>query len=482
MLFWMTATAVLALLLTTSAKSPTGTCDATMNEATEFSLIYGYPLIAYSQLALPIVSEHGTNSLQHQRQLANPERKSVVRPNVDTLYSHSILDISHEDLVFEIPNITDRYWVCPFYDVYGNNYANLGSITKSPPGKYRVRYAFGVGEEPGITYCGGKSERPECDGYQGLINAPTPYGAVDARILVRQNDLEMVHTFQNHTLLYTVPRVGQAKPYAPKLTTTMLNASLARDLPMRIMQMTARFTPHNPPRNISDVSRVDTMLLKAGIHDGYSKPVGANLTHMAQMAEAAVSAHAYLPKNIRDLKKGWLGLAPSAQGDYNLDYKMRSFLARYGYLALDATEALYPTYHDPKKENFALTLEPKEAYMITFVGKPPLTKQGFWSITVYKEQYLVANPLKRYALGDRSNLTYADGAPVYGTDSKNASFQILLQPADIEPPKNWTSNWLPAPPGGGEISISLRFYGPAQALIGGEWAFPEVKKHAAFEG
>ncbi|RMZ42183.1 hypothetical protein CA14_003105 [Aspergillus flavus] len=479
----MTATAFLALLLTTFARSPTGTGDATLNEATEFSLIYGYPLIAYSELALPIVSEHGTNSIHHQRQLANPGRKSVVRPNVDTLYSHSILDMSHEDLVFEIPNITDRYWVCPFYDVYGNNYANLGSTTKSPPGKYRVRYAFGVGEEPGITYCGGKSERPECDGYQGLINAPTPYGAVDARILVRQNDLEMVHTFQNHTLLYTVPGGYQAKPYAPKLTTAMLNASLARDLPMRIMQMTARFTPHNPPRNVSDVSRVDTMLLKAGIQDGYSKPVGANLTHLAQMAEAAVSAHAYLPKNIRDLKHGWLGLAPSAQGDYNLDYKMRSFLARYGYLALDATEALYPTYHEPETKKFALTLGPKEAYMTTFVGKPPLTKQGFWSITVYnEEQYLVANPLERYALGDQSNLTYADGAPVYGTDSKNASFQILLQPADIGPPKNWTSNWLPAPPGGGEISISLRFYGPAQALIGGEWVFPEVKKRAAFEG
>lgn len=28
----------------------------------------------------------------------------------------------------------------------------------------------------------------------------------------------------------------------------------------------------------------------------------------------------------------------------------------------------------------------------------------------------------------------------------------------------------------------VRFYGPAQALIGGEWVFPEVKKRAAFEG
>lgn len=39
MFFLMTATAFLALLLTTFARSPTGTGDATLNEATEFSLI-----------------------------------------------------------------------------------------------------------------------------------------------------------------------------------------------------------------------------------------------------------------------------------------------------------------------------------------------------------------------------------------------------------------------------------------------------------
>lgn len=31
---------------------------------------------------------------------------------------------------------------------FGNNYANLGSISGSPAGKYRVRYANAVGEEP----------------------------------------------------------------------------------------------------------------------------------------------------------------------------------------------------------------------------------------------------------------------------------------------------------------------------------------------
>lgn len=51
------------------------------------------------------------------RQLSTADFQDVVRPNVDTLYSLAILDLSAGDLVIEVPNITDRYWVFPFYDV-----------------------------------------------------------------------------------------------------------------------------------------------------------------------------------------------------------------------------------------------------------------------------------------------------------------------------------------------------------------------------
>lgn len=74
------------------------------------------------------------------RQLATSASHAVVRPNVDTLYSTAVIDLSHNDVVVDIPIIKDRYWVFPFYDAYGNNYVNLGSVENSTAGKYILRF------------------------------------------------------------------------------------------------------------------------------------------------------------------------------------------------------------------------------------------------------------------------------------------------------------------------------------------------------
>ena len=207
------------------------------------------------------------------------------------------------------------------------------------------------------------------------------------------------------------------------------------------MQMTSRIAPFNPPRNISDQERVNRMLEKAGISNGQYNPTGANLTELSQQALKDVTTHAAKPENTIDLENGWVTMSATAQGDYGLDYKMRYYVASVGYLALTATEAMYPNYQDPTNGNSAtLHLEPDQAYMFTFASKPPLTDVGFWSITGYNaDQYLIDNSLDRYALGDRSDITYPDGSLVYGTDGRNESFQILVQPGDVVPPKNWTA-------------------------------------------
>lgn len=56
-------------------------------------------------------------------------------------------------------------------------------------------------------------------------------------------------------------------------------------------------------------------------------------------------------------------------------------------------------------------------------------------------EHLVANPINKYEVGDRSNLTYCDGSLVYGNESSSSdqSFQVLIQSAAVPPPVNWTS-------------------------------------------
>jgi hypothetical protein len=50
-----------------------------------------------------------------------------------------------------------------------------------------------------------------------------------------------------------------------------------------------------------------------------------------------------------------------------------------------------------------------------------------------------------------------DGRLVGNSSTGDEPFDILLQAADVQPPANWTSNWLPAPAGGGSISVNRKF-------------------------
>ncbi|KAJ5618929.1 DUF1254-domain-containing protein [Penicillium lagena] len=462
--------------------------SASVHEASQFTLTYGYPLQALVPFAVPLIEEvKGTNRFKYMRELATSAFHDVVRPNVDTLYSTAVIDLSHHDVLVDIPVIKNRYWVFPFYDAYANNYANIGSVTNNTAGTYILRYSADHDHKPGVQLCGEKEKgsRVKCDRHiQGYVNAPTPYGTIVTRYAVKEGtpeDLAQLHALQNQTHLRTVEKNIKYST-APPLTISMLNSSLSSDPATKLMQLTARIAPHNPPRDISDLGRVNRMLHEAGIHpDGsYRPPHGVNLTAAYTTSQQEIFAAVTLPQNELTLSHGWTSLSPTAQGDYGTNYAMRAFVAYSGYLALDASQALYPSYSAGGK-NKTLNLAPKQAYIFTFASKPPLDETGFWSLTAYDaEQYLVPNPEDRYALNDRGNITYANGSRVYGdagaSSPADGSFQLLVQPADVIPPKNWTANWLPAPQGGGDFYLTLRFYAPAESLRNGSWSYPVVQK------
>ncbi|GIJ99586.1 hypothetical protein Aspvir_001720 [Aspergillus viridinutans] len=117
-------------------------------EATQFTLTYGYALLSFARAAVAVLTEVScSNRFQHMRQLATSASQAVVRSNVDTLYSTAVIDLSHRDVVVDIPVVKDRYWVFPFYDA---NYANLGSAENSKAGKYILRFNADSKQNPRI--------------------------------------------------------------------------------------------------------------------------------------------------------------------------------------------------------------------------------------------------------------------------------------------------------------------------------------------
>ncbi len=81
---------------------------------------------------------------------------------------------------------------------------------------------------------------------------------------------------------------------------------------------------------------------------------------------------------------------------------------------------------------------------------------AFWSVTMYHaDGFQAANPLSRFAIGDRDELRYnADG-----------SLDIYMHPDSPGPDKE--SNWLPDPRG--PLGMIMRLYAPKMEALDGRW-------------
>ncbi|KAJ7141956.1 hypothetical protein C8R43DRAFT_1071568 [Mycena crocata] len=438
--------------------------EATAQQATVFSLVYGLPLVQYVIFGNSIAVKSGgwkTNSFLHETTLANATYHTIVLPNVDTLYSEALCDLSSNEVVVTMPPMASgRFYVLPFYDAYGNNFCNLGTATKSVAGKYLVKYS---------------PARPGCDmtpdgEFMGTVHMPTAYGAVLLRIEV-DNATDVEYVVSSIQPGFTLAPRTSGYPLAPPLTQSLLNDGLSTDVPLYVMQLTARLAPFNPPEVASDVRPVAAILRLAGAGRGsYTQPEGVDLPLAYTTAQAAV-AHVKTTGFI-SYGHGWAAIKPSLAGDFKGLYAVRAFVGEHGYMELTANEALYPIY-EVNQTHFS-----NQSYIVGFNGKPPV--DGFWSLTIYDAAgYLVPNSLNRYSLNNRDNITYPDGGSILATPPDSAqAFYLLLQSTDYPPSSEWESNWLPTPADGKAFNFLLRFYGPKPALTTGKYEFPEVQKVA----
>jgi hypothetical protein len=466
--------------------------------ATEFALLYGYPLLAFQRSSVPRIQQAGgTNILAHARGLATAANREVVKPNADTIYSNAVYDLSRQDVAIAIPEIpSDQFALFSFYDPFGNNFANIGTGNDAGSGDYILRLR--PTDSYGVEIVDGTSGEDESQRY---INSPTLHGTLLIRWLVNATNQEAIRSYQNATILRGIDRENMTLSGTPL---TMINWNLGDSSPaLHVLNLLAKLAPSNPPEIAQDTDRVETLLSAAGIFDGSYTKQNVNLT--TANASALAFAARDSKSSLTTLNNGWSILQSNKTGDFSTEYGVRTAIAASGYLMLKAPNAVYPSWSNSTSERSALSgtanlhLGPDESILYTFSRRPPLHAAGFWSLTAYgADDYFIDSPSGVYALGDRSNLTYPSGAPVYnrGTIDRNATsdqtnataqpdgpFQILLQAADMPPPANWTNNWLPGPVGGGELSALLRWYGAEEELLDGRgYDYPVVTRQGAVRG
>lgn len=456
--------------------------NLTAQAATELALLYAYPLLAFQLEYTTLASRIGVNHMGHARQLSTPQNRATVKPNVDTVYSVALFDLSAGDVLIDIPEVpADQYALFSFHDLYGDNFALFGPESFAAAGTFCLGYG-----KDSSNASGGENASDSCKEH---VQSPTTFGVFLIRWLVKSDNINAIHSLQNATGVKTDSREldgdMRAADETLRLSSAAWNSSASSPAETAI-KLLCQVEQENTPGKIAGNASVQDALSTAGFcaHNlASSAAVDLNAANRTALAAANTAGQ----KSLEHQNNGWSTVKSNLTGTFGDDYGLRAQIASTGYLMLQAPAAVYPSWTNntvaPPMQGEVLELGAGQSYIYSFSGKPPLRELGFWSLTAYAEDgFLIENLRNVYALGDRSNITYPSGAAVYGNASSaedDGEFKLLIQPADVTPPTNWTGNWLPGPSGGGNMSVLLRFYEATEDLLEGNYQYPVVSKQEA---
>ena len=429
--------------------------------------IYGYPLVYDLQEVANFVEGAGSfpvqapyNSFAYARRLLGPETK-FVSPNNDTLYVIAMMDVRQGPVVLHVPDTHDRYYVLQFIDAWSNNFAYIG------------RRATGTAEAS-FLLTDPAYDGPVPDGMT-VLQAPTGVFTIGGRVQVDGDaDLPAVHALQDQFTL--TPLAGGASPGqvtgVPKPDPQVgddlrwweqFRVALAAFPPPQadapFVALAERFgaTAAESPYVDPDPELVE--LLTAGHQAGQAKIEELGKAG-GDAAGGWTSAMHIFDYNLDHLGPGTIDAPEWKISDRPKAYVTRAVAARAGLWGNHGYEADYAfvwTDHDGQP------LDGANRYELRLEQPPPV--DAFWSLTMYDvpDFYLVANPIDRYSIGDRT--------PGLKT-ANDGSVTISMQTDSPGPGKE--SNWLPTPQG--RFRPIGRMYQPQKAILDGTYVLPAIRK------
>lgn len=405
----------------------------------------------------PTENRAPANQFCHARKLADASFKNVVTPNVDTIYSQMILDLSQDDVIITLPK-TDRFCTLQLLDAY----TNCAAILDASSFVHEQETFF-------FTKSGSGQPVPE-----GMIPVPLPtsMGWIIIRtICFDKADEENVHRIQSRMKACTRKQHLAGTADAPPAGTFDEGKNIIPSQYVLQLSLEEYFTlanelmVQNPPAP-EDAPELEKL---SAIH------VGPGLSFDPEVfGEDAPALWQALRANLMNLttqrslpfftKNGnWLYLGKPI-AEFGTEYAYRAFIALFGLGANPVSVAVYPKT-DTDAAGSRLTGQNK--YLLRFEkgALPPVTGHGFWSVTAYdsKDNFLIDNELNRYCINNRSDV-------VWGEDG---ALEIAIQ---AEKPAEGLANWLPVT--AGEFHLVLRIYLPDETVITNQWPTPilSVKK------
>jgi len=386
------------------------------------------------------------NVFTHARQLLGPGKSRVVTPNNDTLYTNAWLDLRGGPLVIDVPDTAGRYYVLGLLDFYTNPFAHLG-----------LRRTGTAARSFLVTPPGWQGERPAgFDAPGAHVQAPTPWVWVIGRILVDgPADLPAVHALQDGFVVRTLADWQTGTDPRPALFEPDCDPRAALDAGRFAQQVNAALRENPPPA-------AEHPLLARFAAVG----IGPDADPLDEMQRKALqdALDTLLPRLRGESRRpdaaGWTQ-PPLVEGSFGEDYTGRARVALKYIGMLEGAEALYPlAWRDAQGH----ALSGAQGYRLRFAPGQLPPVDAFWSITMYdaRDYMLVANPIERYAIGDRTPGLRRD-------EDGGLTLHIgHARPRDAAA----EANWLPAPEG--DFYLCLRAYVPRAEMIDGRYALPPL--------
>ena len=412
--------------------------------------IYAFPLVLTDATKTLSTNTDGSitgrapiNQINHAKKLADASFRTVVSPNVDTLYSQAWLDIGAEPVIYVLPE-ADRFCNVQLLDAWTNTAAVLDKA-----GAYAIALPSWEGELPeGVT----------------RVDVPTATVWTIARIVLSGNeDLPNVYAIQEQVRLLPLSAYLEGGDYIAPAGTYAKENDFVPVNKVLSMSPAEFFNTANALMQINPPAEADAKLLEklAAINVGQGMTFDASIlgadaverwTQMLKGLRTTLSAES---ANYAQNLGQWIYYGRPI-GDFGTAYIYRAMVALVGLGANTVDVAIYPKTHTDVT-GAALTGE--KTYTIHFETLPPTLEGGFWSVTAYNEEnFLIDNPINRYCINDRS---------AYQLNEDGTLDLVLSKKAPED-----TSNWLPV--SDGEFHLFMRVYLPDMTALE-TWEVPVIR-------
>ena len=421
--------------------------------------IFSFPLVLMNEtLAVGTNTEEAVNGkapvnqVSHARGLANAAFRQVVTPNVDTLYSQIFYDLSEDAVVIQKPAV-ERYLTFQVMNAWSDTVAVLGTGVDTQDARtYLLTGPQFTGEVPE-----GMTQIPVSTNIGWIIGRTLCYGP---------EDLENIYAIQGQMDVRTLAlwQSGEGQPkgtYQPENDGVPFQRAISMG-PKAFFDKVNELLIKNPayPEDAGVMEAISAIGVGPGLTFDPAILGGDAAERWTAMlknltAELTQSSGKFLVDN------GAFRFMGEPISRFGQEYDYRALVAIGGFGANPADVAVYMKAGLDDAGN---VLNGENAYILHFEpdALPPVEENGFWSITAYgDDDFLIDNPLNRYAINDRSEFEL----------NGDGSLDILLQ---ANQPDEHASNWLPTGTAG--FHLFMRIYLPREAVINGTWKAPTLTK------